>query len=101
VQTEVGAVPNKSNIIWTEGKLSEQILAERSIVLDTSAGFSSVRELNNDLTNFKFCNESVYIGKLFRKFCRQMTYIFLQGIVFFVLNVTYCHLMKDALQITE
>ena len=32
-------------------------------------------------TNFKFCNVSECIGKLFRKFHRQIAYIFLQCIV--------------------
>ena len=66
-------------------------LAEHLIVLDTSAGFFSVRELKKQLENFKFCNGSVCIGKLLRKFCRQVTYIVLRGIV-----VCFkCHIMPS------
>ena len=62
LQTEGGAVRNKLNILWTEGKLSEQILAVHSIVLDTSAGFSSVRELKSDLKTSSYAMKAYVSG---------------------------------------
>ena len=95
LQTKGVAVRNKLNILWTEGnkcylwKLLEQILAAHSIVLDTSAGFSSVRALKNYLKTS--CSAS-FVAK-------WSTYSFKASL--FVLNVTYFHLMIDATQFTE
>ena len=106
LQTQGGVVRSKLNILWTEGnkcclwKMSKQILAAHSIVLDTSAGFSFVLELKNYLKTSSSAMKACVSGDSLGNFVTKWPTHSLRA-SFFVLNITYCHLMIDAVQFTE
>ena len=71
-----------------------------SIVLDTYSGFSSVREWKNNLKTSSSAINACVMWNPFEKFVANWpTYSF--KVSLFVLTVTNCHLLIDALQFTE
>ena len=98
LQTEGGAVRKKLKTLWTERnkcclwKLSDQILAAHSFVLDTSAGFSSARELKNYLKTSSPAMEGCVSENSFGSFVAKWSTYSLK-VSLFVFNVIHYNLM--------